>query len=204
MSKFKVGDKVRRIQSGLSLLPVGYVGMVTKVSETGNWISVDNLSNEGDNVPFIADSFELVESSATDVSPPLGLMPKNIWNDKLKEALDNLESSFLAERKEEVRQAMARYIQAGMDIPKEWLEELSELSGGEVKGDTKSNSGEWIENTQTINCHPASLTGKELIEVEYRNGEREKEIASRWTYGWNQTDYENYDIVRYRIIGENK
>ena len=38
MSKFKVGDKVRRIQSGLRLLPVGYVGMVTKVSETGNWI----------------------------------------------------------------------------------------------------------------------------------------------------------------------
>ena len=25
------------------------------------------------------------------------------------------------------------YIQAGMDIPKEWVEELLELSGGEVK-----------------------------------------------------------------------
>lgn len=45
--------------------------------------------------------------------PPLGVMPRDIWEQK---------------RKEELAEAMARYMEAGKRIPKEWLEEYNEIS----------------------------------------------------------------------------
>lgn len=45
--------------------------------------------------------------------PPLGVMPRDIWDRK---------------RKEELAEAMARYLEAGMKIPTEWIEEYNEIS----------------------------------------------------------------------------
>ena len=45
--------------------------------------------------------------------PPLGVMPRDIWDQK---------------RKEELAEAMARYLEAGMKIPTEWIEEYNEIS----------------------------------------------------------------------------
>lgn len=45
--------------------------------------------------------------------PPLGVMPRDIWDRK---------------RQEELAEAMARYLEAGMKIPTEWLEEYNEIS----------------------------------------------------------------------------
>ena len=45
--------------------------------------------------------------------PPLGVVPRNIWDRK---------------RQEELAEAMARYLDAGKRIPKEWLEEYDEIS----------------------------------------------------------------------------
>jgi len=49
------------------------------------------------------------------VKPPLGLMPQSIWKEN---------------RRDEVRAAIRRYIDANHDVPAEWLRELSELSCG--------------------------------------------------------------------------
>ena len=45
--------------------------------------------------------------------PPLGVMPRDIWDRK---------------RQEELAEAMARYLEAGKRTPKEWLEEYNEIS----------------------------------------------------------------------------
>lgn len=45
--------------------------------------------------------------------PPLGVMPRDIWDRK---------------RQEELAEAMERYLEAGMKIPTEWLEEYNEIS----------------------------------------------------------------------------
>ena len=45
--------------------------------------------------------------------PPLGVMPRDIWDRK---------------RQEELAEAMARYLEAGMKIPTEWIEEYNEIS----------------------------------------------------------------------------
>ena len=50
--------------------------------------------------------------------PPLGVMPREIWNRK---------------RQKDLTDAMARYLEAGMKIPSEWIEEYNEISEKEVK-----------------------------------------------------------------------
>lgn len=45
--------------------------------------------------------------------PPLGVVPRDIWDRK---------------RQEELAEAMGRYMEAGKRIPKEWLEEYNEIS----------------------------------------------------------------------------
>lgn len=44
--------------------------------------------------------------------PPLGLMPKRLWEEQ---------------RMGEIAAAVARYREAGMDVPMEWMLEYSEL-----------------------------------------------------------------------------
>lgn len=45
--------------------------------------------------------------------PPLGVMPRDIWDRK---------------RQEELADAMLRYLEAGMKVPLEWIEEYNEIS----------------------------------------------------------------------------
>lgn len=48
--------------------------------------------------------------------PPLGVMPRDIWNRK---------------RQKELADAMQRYLEAGKSIPREWIDEYNELSDRE-------------------------------------------------------------------------
>lgn len=67
MSKFKVGDKVRRTtrvytDDPLINMGVGYEGVVTSVSPSGCFISVDNLkAREQNPYLFSVHNFELIE-----------------------------------------------------------------------------------------------------------------------------------------------
>lgn len=67
MAKFKVGDKVRRItrayaDSPLINMGMGYEGVVTSVSPSGCFISVDDLkAREQNPYLFSVNNFELIE-----------------------------------------------------------------------------------------------------------------------------------------------
>jgi len=57
---------------------------------------------------------ESTPSARPDERPPQGLRPRWI--------LDEL-------RRDEIKAAINRFAQAGVDIPQEWMEELSEIEG---------------------------------------------------------------------------
>lgn len=63
---------------------------------------------------YLLDLRELedVDSHETE-KPPLGIMPRDIWNHK---------------RWTELGEAMQRYLEAGKPVPKEWMNEYIELS----------------------------------------------------------------------------
>lgn len=48
--------------------------------------------------------------------PPLGVMPRKTWD---------------RQRQKDLADAMARYLEAGMKIPSEWIEEYNEISDKE-------------------------------------------------------------------------
>jgi hypothetical protein len=50
------------------------------------------------------------------IKPPLGLIPRHIYEQATK-----------AERIEAIKQAMARYLEAGQVVPMKWVEEYNEL-----------------------------------------------------------------------------
>lgn len=50
--------------------------------------------------------------------PPLGVMPREIWD---------------KQRQKDLADAIVRYLEAGMKIPAEWIEEYNEISDKEVK-----------------------------------------------------------------------
>jgi hypothetical protein len=54
----------------------------------------------------------LVEDIKMSERPPLGIMPRYIWNEK---------------RLEDLRDAIYRYISAVRPVPAEWIEEYNEL-----------------------------------------------------------------------------
>lgn len=54
----------------------------------------------------------------SDIKPPLGVMPKYIWDRK---------------RKEELAAAIDRYSDAGKRIPEEWVEEYNEIVEKEIE-----------------------------------------------------------------------
>lgn len=58
----------------------------------------------------------LPEELEQPTKPPLGVMPRDIWNRK---------------RQKELADAMQRYLEAGKSIPREWIDEYNELSDGE-------------------------------------------------------------------------
>ena len=52
------------------------------------------------------------EEQETNKKPPLGLMPRKLWDEK---------------RADEIRAAIERYQEAGVVIPAEWIEEYDEI-----------------------------------------------------------------------------
>lgn len=61
------------------------------------------------------------EPGKVEVKPPIGLMPKKLHDEQVKE-----------ERLREVSDAIHRYQKAGKKFPTEWVEEYNELLNGEV------------------------------------------------------------------------
>lgn len=57
--------------------------------------------------------FKNKENMCIAIKPPLGVMPRDMWDRK---------------RKKDLADAMARYLEAGMKIPAEWIEEYNEIS----------------------------------------------------------------------------
>ena len=47
------------------------------------------------------------------IKPPIGIMPRDMWD---------------RERQKDLADAMERYLEAGMKIPAEWIEEYNEIS----------------------------------------------------------------------------
>lgn len=72
MSTFKVGDKVRRINVPFDArMPVGYEGIVTKVSSNDRGINVDNRKIVGSPTPYDARHFELITEETQMTTPVL-------------------------------------------------------------------------------------------------------------------------------------
>lgn len=62
---------------------------------------------------YLLDLHELEDVDSRDTKkPPLGVMPRDIWNHKRWTELSN---------------AMQRYLEAGKPVPKEWMDEYIEL-----------------------------------------------------------------------------
>lgn len=67
-------------------------------------------------IRYLCELTELSESETKHLikpKPPLGVMPRDIWD---------------RDRKVELSEAMKRYLEAGMKIPSKWLEEYNEIS----------------------------------------------------------------------------
>lgn len=72
MSKFKIGDKVRRTDCEYDnnrgdVILVGEICTVTAVSDDGNYISVNHIADRDDVYPCSADFFKLVEEEQDEV-----------------------------------------------------------------------------------------------------------------------------------------
>lgn len=58
--------------------------------------------------------FSYIQFSYTQATkPPLGVMPKEVWDRK---------------RQQDLAESMVRYLEAGMKIPSEWIKEYNEIS----------------------------------------------------------------------------
>lgn len=88
-----------------------------------NWdescLTVDDMKN---NLSFIPRPIQqtiqqAVQGSVQMNKPPIGLMPKHIFIEQMQ-----------MQRRNEITAAMQRYIEAGKDIPNDWLQELIELN----------------------------------------------------------------------------
>lgn len=138
------------------------------------------------------------ETHSTAAKPTLDLTPKNLWEEQKQR-----------QRRQDIHAAMQRYIEAGKEIPNEWLEELmglnNTLAGIETDFDEETQSlpvakdGEWIEWGK--NEVPDGLRGY-VIEREYMDGEYRKGGVGEYT--WNDDHYviDCDTVKRYRIIQE--
>lgn len=87
--------------------------------ENATWIksawNVDDLDNCPDFIKRPVSTS--AETHLIEPKPPLGLTPKNIWEEQVQH-----------QRRQDIHAAMQRYIEAGKEIPNNWLEELLELN----------------------------------------------------------------------------
>jgi hypothetical protein len=77
-------------------------------------IIADGLLNSPYCTEVTVDSQEMEEKSVDGLSnkPPIGIMPKYIWESK---------------RRNELGDAINRYLEAALPVPSEWIEEYNEL-----------------------------------------------------------------------------
>lgn len=138
------------------------------------------------------------ETHSIVVKPPLGLTPKNIWEEQMQH-----------QRRQDIHAAMQRYIEAGKEIPNEWLYELVQLNLTLQKIET-----DFSEAIQTL---PASdegfvewgkeeepdIAGNTFVEKVYSDGDTENGYNSdyKW-FGSPGLDGKPYVVTRYRIISE--
>lgn len=66
----------------------------------------------------IRKKFMEIKDKEQHIKPPLGVTPRDMWDRK---------------RQEELAAAMKRYLEAGEQIPKEWLDEYNEISDKQTK-----------------------------------------------------------------------
>lgn len=76
MSKFKVGDKVVRLDGTPTVMFQKILGskeyyIVTYVSNYGRWIQVDGVQHLGDEAPWSAINFKLYQEPGDDELPPV-------------------------------------------------------------------------------------------------------------------------------------
>ena len=162
-----------------------------------NWdescLTVDDMKNDLSFIPRPIQ--QTIQGSVQMNKPPIGLMPKHIFIEQMQ-----------MQRRNEITAAVQRYIEAGKDVPNDWLQELIELNNviQNVQPEAMIAKAEpvWIENTQTENHYPPSLQCETRIEVVYRDGEKYTGQAGDWNMCWNTSDGKALDIVNYRILGD--
>ena len=83
MSTFKVGDKVRRINTPFdTCMVVGYEGTVTRVSGNGLWINVDDRKIACEPTLYAAKHFELIPEEPEMTTPVLKNMKIRIKDEE--------------------------------------------------------------------------------------------------------------------------
>ena len=119
MSKFKSGDRVVRKIHNFCDVIVGLEYTVTSVCEDGITLSevLDPYQS------FDSTCFELADSKPTQ-SPPLGIIPYNLFLESLETDLKETEKVLRDRRKADLQEAIKRYGEDGKDIPYEWVKEL--------------------------------------------------------------------------------
>ncbi len=71
-----------------------------------------------------------------DTLPPLGLMPKDIWEELNTKAYEDARR----QRSVDIVSALARYLDAGMAPRREWIKELEDRVCGPMPGGQPSGS----------------------------------------------------------------
>lgn len=163
-----------------------------------NWdescLTVDDMKN---NLSFIPRPVQqtiqqAVQGSVQMNKPPIGLMPKSIWIEQMQ-----------VQRRNEITAAMQRFIEAGKDIPNDWLQELIELNNviQNIQPEAALAKAEpiWVEwgkNEKPI------IAQDVILEYKYIDGDLRTGTVDDWT--WNETGRitDNHTVARYRILGE--
>jgi hypothetical protein len=91
-----------------------YDGQIVADCGAPKLITVDGLLNSTHCMEVSVGSLEVEEKSVDRLSnkPPIGIMPKYIWNSK---------------RRHELSDVINRYLFAGFPVPPQWIEEHNEL-----------------------------------------------------------------------------
>lgn len=160
-------------------------------------------------VPAEVETAVSTEAHSIEPKPPLGLTPKNIWEEQMQH-----------QRRQDIHAAMQRYIEAGKEIPNDWLHELLELNNAignvkvqEVLATVKQNIKEEIDVEQPDNSDEGwiewgrkttpDIPNNTTVEKVYSDGDVTvgRNGDSFW-YGQAGLDDKSYVVTRYRIINE--
>lgn len=200
LSKEKMKEIVAKAPEGAthyertSDLYYKYIGRVFYTCVASKWV-VSIYTGPKDHSDPSVDFIELPneEDKGILVKPPIGLKPKHIYEHDCK-----------LQRKQDIREAIARYIEAEKDIPVKWLDELKDLFDIKpfvleaedkptqvIETTTESDEG-WIEwGKHEI----PDIDQAQYIEYDYSDGSKRAGTVNDWD--WYDTDYV---VSRYRFI----